>query len=97
MPALQPTTDQMRRFAKSGHDGPIVMVNLLKFRDKAQYQPEDPEYGDDITGAEAYARYNRDLGAFTGESQIDISVVYEAVVEGFFIGDGDWDKVLLVR
>ena len=37
-----------------GGDRPIVMVNLLKFRDKAQYdEPGEPE----MTGREAYDRY----------------------------------------
>ena len=39
------------RFAKliEEHPGPIVMLNLLKFKDKAQ--------GEEGTGAEAYGRY----------------------------------------
>ncbi|MEM5516743.1 hypothetical protein WNY37_07265 [Henriciella sp. AS95] len=97
MPAMQPTTDQMRRFAKDVHDGPIVMVNLLKFKTRAEYQPDDPEYGEPITGAEAYWRYNDALFMFSAEPQIGLEIVYDGPVAGMFIGDGDWDKVLVVR
>jgi hypothetical protein len=39
-----------------GPDGPIVMVNLLKFLEKAQYEDgRDPE----LSGREAYHRYGR--------------------------------------
>ena len=41
---------------EKGPDGPIVMVNLLKFRDKAVY----PDGRDaDLPGREAYMRYAR--------------------------------------
>ena len=47
MPAFQPTADQFRAFRDDPFDGPIAQVNILKFRVKAAYQPEDPEFGKD--------------------------------------------------
>lgn len=97
MPALQPTTDQMRAFAKDEHDGPIVMINLLKFRDKAQYKPEDPEHGDDISGAEAYDRYAEGLEELSRDPSIGLKPLYAGSAHGFLIGEGDWDRVLVVH
>lgn len=97
MPALQPTTDQISRFTKDQHDGPIVMVNLLKFRERAEYKPEDPEYGDDISGAEAYQRYGADVSKLTEDPEIGITTIYSGKTAGFLIGEGDWDMVLLAR
>ncbi len=57
MPAFQPTADQFRAFRDDPHDGPIAQVNLLKFRVKANYGPDEPEHGSNEDGATAYGRY----------------------------------------
>ena len=55
--AVTPSDAQMKGFFENDHGKPISMVNLLKFKDKAEY-PEDHELqGTDMTGAEAYAIY----------------------------------------
>ena len=39
------------------------MLNLLRFRELAQYAPADPEAGaPSVSGAEAYARYSDEAG-----------------------------------
>ena len=54
--AVLPTGEQLQALLAMGGDRPIVMVNLLKFRDKAEYdEPGEPE----MTGREAYDRYGR--------------------------------------
>jgi len=51
--AVEPDEAQMLAFMELG-DGPISMLNLLKFRDKAAY----PDGRDaDISGKDAYFRY----------------------------------------
>lgn len=97
MPALQPTTEQITRFTKDPYEGPIVMINLLKFSDKAAYQPDDPEYGEDITGAEAYARYGAEVAKLGADPEIGITAIYSAAAFGALIGEGDWDMVALAR
>ena len=42
----------------AGPDGPIVMVNLLKFRDRAEYRDGRET---SLTGREAYDLYARDV------------------------------------
>ncbi|MFC6198665.1 DUF1330 domain-containing protein [Ponticaulis profundi] len=96
MPAKQPKTEQMRAFAKDSHDGPIVMLNLLKFRETADYQPDDPEYGESISGEAAYDRYGRELMTFASDD-MGVETLYAGDAERFMIGQGDWDRVLLVR
>ena len=51
---VMPNDDQMAEFLESGNDEPIYMVNLLKFKDKAEY-PDKRET--DLSGKEAYAIY----------------------------------------
>jgi uncharacterized protein (DUF1330 family) len=98
MPALQPTTDQMRSFAKDIHDGPIVMVNLLKFHERAQYKADDPERHDGISGEAAYDRYCAGLETLSSDPDIGLKILYTGNVHSFLIGgDEDWDRVLVVR
>ena len=48
--ALMPNDEQMAGFLEKDKDQPIFMVNLLKFKDKAEY-PDKRET--DLTGEEA--------------------------------------------
>lgn len=50
---VQPEAEQVRAFLGAG-DEPVVMVNLLKFRERAEY--EDGR-ATDLSGREAYALY----------------------------------------
>lgn len=93
MPAFQPTADQFRAFRDDPHDGPVCQVNLLKFRVKAEYAPDDPEFGEEISGADAYQRYSE---AFTeAAAAVGGTTTLLASTERYFIGGGDWDGVLV--
>ena len=56
--AVMPNETQLKEFDQQGEDKPIFMVNLLKFKDKAQY-PDKRET--DLTGREAYAIYGEEV------------------------------------
>jgi uncharacterized protein (DUF1330 family) len=93
MPAFQPTADQFRAFRDDPHDGPVAQVNILKFKVKAEYRPEDPEYGEAISGRDAYLRYSE---AFTvAAAEVGGTTLLLGDTERFFIGNGDWDAVLV--
>ncbi|MEH6696246.1 MAG: DUF1330 domain-containing protein [Hyphomonas sp.] len=93
MPAFQPTADQFRAFRDDPYDGPVAQVNLLKFRVKAEYGPDDPEHGEAISGEAAYMRYSE---AFTeAAKEVGGSTLLLASTERYFIGQGDWDGVLV--
>ncbi len=98
MPYLEPTEASAAALIARRIEGPITMLNLLRFRAVADYSA-DPELAPDepISGAEAYRRYAEHttphLLASGGE------VLLEGAGGEFFIGPGDerWDHVLLVR
>ncbi len=97
--SIDPTADQVRALRDSGPDGPIVMINLLKFRERAAY-PEGSGF-EAASGAEAYARYQHAFTVTVGATS-QAEVLYEGPVNQVFIGDpaardADWDKVLIVR
>ena len=56
--AVMPNEDQIKEFSEQGEDKPIYMVNLLKFKEKANY-PDKRET--DLTGEEAYAIYAEEV------------------------------------
>ena len=56
--------ERVRQMMEPGPDGPIFMVNLLKFREKAVY--EDGRECD-LTGREAYMIYGRAVAGFLPE------------------------------
>ena len=55
---VMPNEKQMEEFLEEGNDEPIFMVNLLKFKEKAEY-PDKRET--DLTGREAYAIYGAEV------------------------------------
>ncbi|MEM9667835.1 MAG: DUF1330 domain-containing protein [Pseudomonadota bacterium] len=95
MPAFQPTADQFRAFRDDPHEGAIAQVNLLKFKVKAEYAPTDPEHGKDESGGDAYQRY---VDAFTAAAEeVGGTCLLMGVAERYFIGNGDWDAVMVMH
>lgn len=94
MPAFQPTADQFRAFRDDPHDGPVAQVNLLKYRVKAEYQPDDPEFGKDEPGSAAYQRYADAFGVAAAE--VGGRCLLMGATERYFIGQGDWDGVMVM-
>ena len=41
-PSIDPTADQVRALRDTGPDGPVVMLYLLKFRERANYPADSP-------------------------------------------------------
>lgn len=95
MPAFSPTKDQFRALRDDPHQRPIVMVNLLKFRERADYPPDAPEVGLNLTGAQAYQRYLDGLNVFV--ERCGGATLFDGPAVRFYIGQGDWDRVLIVR
>lgn len=94
MSYVEPTGEQFKRLAERGPDGPIIMLNLLKFRDKAAYAPDANE--PDRTGAEAYGVYSESAVRKVGE--VGGSLFFGSAAHAPVIGpDGEWDMVALVR
>lgn len=95
---LDATQEAGRAFYQRGISGPVVMLNLLRFRDTADYSTS-PELAADspISGREAYQRYIEHtlpfLQAAGGE------VLFKGKGGPFLIGPeaAHWDEVLLVR
>ena len=78
--ALYPTSDQIQTLLTGPPDGPVVMVNLLRFKERA----DAPDEG--MSGEEAYRRYADEMIAFV-ESKGG-RVIWSGRVDSQVIGAG---------
>jgi hypothetical protein len=97
-PYREPTQQSGRAFWQRGIAGPVVMLNLLRFRKIADYSA-DPELAPatPISGAEAFDRYVAHTLPYLQESVGALLFLGEG--GGFLIGPAEerWDRVMLVR
>lgn len=95
---LDVTQANGRRFLERGINGPVAMLNLLRFREVADYSdfpdlaPPEP-----ISGSEAYDRYAEHTLPFLNAS--GGAVLFRGNGGHLLIGpeEARWDLVLLVR
>lgn len=97
-PYLEVSPQQGAAFFGSPESGPVVMLNLLRFRERADYAHApalEPAGG--CSGREAYDRYMREMLPLLEAS--GGAVLFSGTSAPFLIGppDESWDHVLLVR
>jgi uncharacterized protein (DUF1330 family) len=87
---VYPRLEQLAPLASASSHGPIAMVNLLKFRAKAEYADGR---GDDVCGREAYMRYVAAMRPIVESA--GGRFLFSGDVEALVIGDVDelWDAV----
>ncbi len=91
---VMPPMPQAAAFFGAPEDGPFVMVNLLKFKPRAEY-----EDGSDanLTGAEAYALYGEAVRKLV--EGLGGRVRYSGAITGLLLGEVEelWDMVALAE
>ena len=78
--AMQPTPEQLQ-FFMTLPSGPVVMVNLLKFKEDG--------------GREAYAKYGAGVSKIL--KTLGAEIIFSSNCAGALIGGATWDSVALVR
>lgn len=94
MEAINPTPEQLQKvLADTPKNQPVVMLNLLRFRDRARYKEVAPE----LSGREAYGLYMKEAAACV--KAVGAEVIWSGRSVGSLIAppDESWDQVLLVR
>jgi len=87
-----PNREQIEGFMAPGQDGPIYMLNLLKFKEKAEY----PDGRDtDLTGAEAYAVYSAEVAGHL--ATVGGRPMFAAKVQRLMLGEVEelWDTAAI--
>ena len=92
--AHTPGPEQLAHFFGDGESGSFTMLNLLKFRDKAQYADGS---NPGLSGREAYARYGAAVQACI--AKVGARQIYAGAVTGLMIGEVEdlWDMVAMVE
>jgi uncharacterized protein (DUF1330 family) len=92
--AVYPGPEQFAEFFGAPEEGPFVMVNLLKFKPRAEYADGSDAH---LTGREAYARYGAAVARLV--AGLGGRIRYSGEVTGLMIGEvGElWDMVALAE
>lgn len=94
MPAVQPRPEQLQEFMQKKPAGPLYMLNLLKFRERAEYADGRET---DLSGEQAYMLYGaavtKIIEGFGG------GLIFGGRANVLLIGDGEleWDSVAIMK
>ncbi|HLZ18079.1 MAG TPA: DUF1330 domain-containing protein [Smithellaceae bacterium] len=81
MSEIQSNPEEFKKLAKNINDGPVVMLNLLKFKGAG--------------GQASYARYTQEAGKFV--EGVGGKVLYLGKAGELLNGSERWDMVMLVQ
>ena len=89
-----PSEEQMKGFVEGDIDSPISMLNLLKFKDKAEYEDGRTT---DLTGREAYQIYALAVAKLVENT--GGKVLFGAEVSRLMLGEVEelWDTVAIAQ
>lgn len=89
---VAPTEEQMKGFLEPGREGPIYMLNLLKFKETAKYADGRET---DLSGAEAYAIYGQEVMKHL--QKVGGAHMFSAGVERLMLGEVEelWDAAAI--
>jgi len=92
--AVEPSKEQLEGFAQPGPEGPIYMLNLLRYKDKAEYEDGRET---ELTGREAYGLYAQ--GVFELLSEFGGGAMFHGEIERLMLGEVEdlWDQVAIAQ
>ena len=92
--SVHPTKEQMEGFLEGDDNSSITMVNLLKFKDKAEYEDGRET---NLSGKEAYAIYGKEVVKHL--KNVGAEWIYSGDVKRLMLGEIEelWDMVALAR
>ena len=92
---VNPSAERIQEFfGPDAPQTPFVMVNLLKFKEQAEYADGRPT---ELSGAEAFAIYGEGVSKLI--SELGGRSIYGGAVTGLMVGEVEelWDMVALVE
>lgn len=94
---VDPSPELFAAFKALDRDTPILMLNMLRFREQAAYPEDHALASENLTGAEAYKRYGEHSGPIF--SRVGGEIVWRGRYETMVIGPTDevWDSVFIAR
>ncbi len=91
---LHPNDEQLQGFSEPSAEGPISMVNLLKFRDRAEYADGRET---ELSGAEAFGLYGVEVAKIV--NSLGGAMLFSAQVSRLMLGEVEelWDQVAIAQ
>tara|TARA_B100000700_G_scaffold313568_1_gene398777 strand:- start:49 stop:450 length:402 start_codon:yes stop_codon:yes gene_type:complete len=91
---ILPNKEQLKGFTDEPEKGPIKMLNLVKLKDKAEYQDGRES---DISGLEAYMIYGKEVVEHL--EKVGAKLIFSGAVDRLMIGEADdmWDLVAIAE
>jgi uncharacterized protein (DUF1330 family) len=90
-PSIEPTREQIAALASSEADGPIAMLNLLRFRDEALA----PDAG--MSGAEAYGLYGQGVAPYLEAAGARVLSAVTCDLSVIGPEEAEWDMAIIVE
>ena len=92
--AITPRDEQMAALIEIDRGGPINMLNLLKFKEFAEYADGSNA---EISGQEAYMRYGAKVVVLV--KKLGGEILFGSGANALVIGDGElqWDMVAIMK
>lgn len=92
--AVTPTPEQLQALLESDLDGPVSMLNLLKFKARAEYADGRET---DLSGAEAYRLYGEQMRTFVQSK--GGRFIFAGAVKQLMLGQVEalWDMAAIVE
>ncbi|NNE52731.1 MAG: DUF1330 domain-containing protein [Sulfitobacter sp.] len=94
---VDPDRDQFEAFKALDREIELNMLNLVRFRDLANYPGDHELARDGLTGAEAYALYGKH--AAPSFKKVGGNIIWRGTFEVTLIGPGEesWDAMFIAR
>jgi len=91
---IQPNAEQLKEFIENVPPGPVTMLNLLKFKEKAVYADGRET---NLSGQEAYGLYGIEVAKMIEAD--GGRTVFAAATNSLVIGEGEleWDMVAIAE
>lgn len=91
---LPTSAERIEDMQADGPDGPIFMVNLLKFKDSAEYADGRES---DLTGRQAYQLYGRAVSQLIGDYGGEVVFVGDVTFLALGQVEDLWDEVAIAK
>jgi len=91
---MTPTPEQIKAFLEGDFTGPVCMVNLLKYKEKAVYEDGRET---DLTGEQAYREYGKQMAPFVTSK--GGKLLFSGSAKHMMIGsvEDEWDTVAIME
>jgi uncharacterized protein (DUF1330 family) len=93
---IDPSESQAQAFFATDQTSPVIFVNCHRYFSQARYPDDfiDDLYPGNVSGREAYHRYFSEVSS-KFVPRVGGHILLAGSVDMVFIGEGDWDEIII--